>query len=191
MMFHIDGLEHDQLHTLHPVCADVLRYWQHRAEDVGGIPKLADIDLMELWQHAGHIYICDAETGPETDGMRLRWRYAGSMLHELTGLELTGRYVDEVFPAGDEVIAVKEYVVRSGNLHFWKRSVQNTTQDWDPVPYECLSMPLQNDGGSIGHILGIVTWPDAGPNLHHRGRRNSQPTQAGTLVSHPGRLSRH
>jgi len=47
-MFHIDGLEHDKLHTLHPVCAEVLQYWKQSFKDIGGTPKLTNIGLMGL-----------------------------------------------------------------------------------------------------------------------------------------------
>jgi hypothetical protein len=47
-MFHIDGFKHDKLHTLHPVCAEDLQYWKQSVKDIGGIPKLTNIDLMGL-----------------------------------------------------------------------------------------------------------------------------------------------
>ncbi len=190
-MFPIDGIVPTEIETIHPACADVLHYWQQRAEEVGGIPKLTDIDLMQLWEHASYITIKDTEVDPESAGLRFRWRYSGTMMHELTGYELTGRYLDDVFDATDETIDTQKHVARSGTPHYWRRSLQNTAVDWAPIPYECLSMPLTNSHGDIGHILCIVAWSedhvnDAGSDLHSRQRLNSQMNPAGHLVSHAG-----
>ncbi|NQV45538.1 MAG: PAS domain-containing protein [Rhodospirillales bacterium] len=187
-MFPIDGIEDGQLDTLHPACADVLHYWQQCAEAAGGIPKLSDIDLMEIWQHASHITIKDVETDPISNATRLRFRYAGTMVFELTGHELTGRYMDEVYDSADEIHDVQSHVVSSGNLHFWKRILQNTSAGWDPIPYESLSLPLKDDSGSITHILTIIAWSeealeDAGPHLHSKDRHNHAADHSGYLIS--------
>ncbi len=187
-MFHIDGITQSETETIHPICADVLHYWQQRAEDVGGIPKLTDIDLMQLWKHASYITIEDIETDPTSAEMRFRWRYSGTMIHELTGYELTGRYMDEVFDADDEDVDVHKRIARDGILHYWRRSLRNTVADWAPIPYERLSMPLKNDHGSIGHILNINAWSneqlkETGSDLYSRDPYNHNPAQVGMLVS--------
>lgn len=184
-MFHIDGIEQGQLERLYPVCADVWRYWLLRANETGGVPKLADIDLMELWQHAGHISISDVERAPNLGETRFRWRYAGTKLYELTGLELTGRYMDEVFTGSDEVLDVHATIVSKGNSHFWRRSIQNMVTDSEPLSYERLSMPLKNEYGDIGHVLSIVTWPDYVSQLASRSWNNRQSALDATLTSLP------
>lgn len=187
-MFPIDGTDDGQLSALHPACADVLHYWQQRGEAAGGTPKLSDIDLMDIWQHASHITIKDVEIDPVSNVTRFRFRYAGTMVFELTGHELTGRYLDEVYDPADEIHDMQSRIVSSGNLHFWKRILQNTSSGWDPIPYESLNLPLKNDSGSIVHILTMIAWSeeslgDAGSNLHSRDRHNHAANSSGYLRS--------
>ncbi len=159
-MFHIDGIEQDDLEKLEPVFRDVLHYWQIKAEKAGGIPTLIDIDLMELWQHASYLTVKDIERDAMSAALRFRWRYAGTMLYELTGLELTGRYLDEIFEPGDAVHDIEAGVVMSGRPHFWKRYLENKASNRAPVMHECMTLPLTNEKGSIAHTISVNNWDE-------------------------------
>jgi len=198
-MFHVDGVGRGELEKIDPVCFAVYQYWSHKADKVGGIPCLSDIDLVDLWEHVSHISITDIISDPRTGEPRFRWRYSGTMLRELSGMELTGRFMDEVFEASDEVIEKTKHVVRSGNLHFWKRVLQNSTGEWEPVSYQRMAMPLKNEQGAIGHILSIVTWADdeledVGSFLHTQSRdhlKQAKPTfPRPRLLCKPERVSK-
>lgn len=192
-MHHIDGVEKDQLDSLHPACTEVLHYWQERADVAGGIPKLTDIDLMELWRLASHITIKDIERKSEDAPIRFRWRYAGTMLYELTGQELTGqeltgRYMDDVFDAGDDILEVEKNIVLSGTPHFWKRSLQYSAVDQSPVTFECLTMPLTNAHGDIAHTFSVIIWSDddlevSKSSFHSNGRYNEPNAQDSVLIT--------
>lgn len=187
-MYQIDGIEQDDQNVMHQACLAVLQYWQERSRYVGGIPKLVDIDLMDLWQHASYITIKDIERDIKTGALRFRWRYAGTKLYELAGQELTGQYLDDVFDAGDTVFTIEERIAISGFPHYGKRSLQNKSANQQPVNYECLTLPLTNSQGEIGHTLSIIIWSDENlegdkPSLYSNGRNNKPFPQNTPLIT--------
>lgn len=187
-MFDINGIAPDDLARRQPACWVVFEYWRDRAEKAGGIPRLSDIDLMDIWEYASRICIKDVELDSTTNSVRSKWRYAGTMIRELTGLELTGKYLDEVFQDTRDSDQSLMELVRSGQPHYWERSIQNTAADWDPIPYQRLMMPLKGSTGEIRHTLSVIEWPesyleDAGTDLHSIDRYNCRPARQGVLVS--------
>lgn len=186
-MFSINGLTQDEQDTLDQTCAEVFDYWRQCANKVGGIPRLIDIDLMDLWPHASRMCILDVDRVSVPGEVRFRWRFAGTLMRELVGFELTGRYLDEIFEDAEEVISVHKRIASSGNLHYWRRSIQNTIANWAPTPYERLSMPLRDRDGDVGHILSIVIWPhdraSFTPDLNSRAGFDFPAEHDGVLVS--------
>lgn len=187
-MYRIEGIGPEDWKSVHPACETLYNFWLERVERAQDVPCLRDIDLADLWKIASHIYIMDAVETPERPEMRVRWRYVGTMLGELTGEELTGRFMDEAFSHSPDVAAAHVKVIREGKPHFWRRRFTNTATQWDEVTYERLVMPLKNDEGVVAHTLGIVMWPeeqlvDAGSDLHSVDRFNNQPSHKGDLIS--------
>lgn len=190
-MFEIDGITPEALARKQPACWAVFEYWRHRADQAGGVPLLSDVDLMDIREYASRICIKDVEFDPTINALRSKWRYAGTMIRELTGPELTGKYMDEVFHCTDASEQSLRHLIQTGQPHFWERSIKNTEADWDPVPYQRLMMPLKNNQGDIRHTLSIIEWPethleDAGSDLHSIDRFNCRPARQGVLVSGTG-----
>lgn len=78
-----DALRSIRIKSLHA-------YWQTLAE--GGTPRRADIDPMRIKPLLPFIMIVELSDEP----LRIRYRLVGTEVVRFTGLELTGRYLDEI-----------------------------------------------------------------------------------------------
>jgi hypothetical protein len=65
-------------------------YWLSLARD--GVPERADFDPEEIQELLPNLMIVELEDEP----FRVRFRLTGSKVDEVTGLNITGRYLDEL-----------------------------------------------------------------------------------------------
>ena len=80
--------------TLDPRLRHLLAYWEDKRQ-ARTMPRRADIDPMELGKKLlPFIALTDVVDG----GKRFRFRLCGTGLASLAGLDLTGRYIDELNP---------------------------------------------------------------------------------------------
>jgi hypothetical protein len=78
------------------------RYWQRKCGE-RPMPFRSDIDPMEIPAALPYVMLVEREAS------RFRYRLAGTAVVEAYGMELTGRYVDEIFPPQRRVIAEQHY----------------------------------------------------------------------------------
>lgn len=88
----------------------------------------------------------------EHDPFRIKYLVAGSHLVSLYGKEVTGRYVDEVYPCLQvvEVTGVYKEVMESGKPHFSRREFVTPFRN---LGYERLILPFSDYGGVSTHAL--------------------------------------
>jgi hypothetical protein len=96
----------------------LLDYWNSLA---GGEPPERDQFLIEdIAPLLPYLLICDFEFNP----FRVRYRLSGTRVDEMTGINLTGRYLDE-FVEGDyadsvrEMLGYYEEASRTGRSRIW------------------------------------------------------------------------
>lgn len=78
--------------------ARLLEYWRSKRPAPNRLPGRARIDPVELGpEMLPHVALIDAVDG----GARFRFRLVGTRLNAESGLDLTGRYVDELNPNRD------------------------------------------------------------------------------------------
>ncbi len=128
-------------------------------------PCYADFEVMDLYAVAPHLVILD--TAP--DSQRLRVRYAGTRVVELFGQETTGLYMDQVDLGKHKSELLQVYCrCRDEAVPFWTLTSVHLNEERSFGPpvqrmfdYERLVFPLQDDDGSIVHLVSIVIREDA------------------------------
>src|SRR5512144_1342771 len=145
-----------------PKVRQVYAYWLDARGD-RSMPSRADIDPLDLRFCLGWVCLVDVVYDPDP---RFRFRLDGSRLTNLTGMDLTGQYVDMLDgPAyRDFILAIYNRVVTTKEPVF----IANMAQ-WSDRGYrvEQVTMPLSNDGVTV-HGLMDVTIPTLVPAMSER-----------------------
>jgi hypothetical protein len=96
----------------------VYDYWAGLAG--GDIPSRAQFDIASLRPVLPYLMLCEFEHAP----FRVRFRLSGTMIDQMTGMNLTGRYLDE-FATGDyassitQMIGYYEEASQTGRPRVW------------------------------------------------------------------------
>ncbi len=141
--------------------ANVAGYWQRKYDANATIPRLTDIDLMDLYIEAPHLFIADRIEQADTEfGHVYRWRYWGTAVRNLTGVETTGKLLHETHQAQGAAEAIADYdaVLAEGRPSYWKRNVRTMAEDRSFLRYERIVFPLSASAGTTGHILGVCVF---------------------------------
>lgn len=144
------GVWQDQpfLESCDPRIASLYCYWM--AKRAGrGMPSRADIDPIEMKQWLGRLALIDVAEEPEG----LRWRLIGSELTIESGVDPTGKRVDEVSYLGDSAVAysaLTDFAVRG--VPRYRNDPLTASTGWFRST-ERLYLPLSNDGKCVDMIL--------------------------------------
>ena len=122
----------------------------------GAAPRLSDIELMDIYDLVPDMVLIDLE-GALEGAHRFRWRLAGGNLGHVIGLEMTGRYLDEIAAPATAAEADETYcrVLKTGEWHAWRHRVDVQAADRQHLEYVRLLMPLLDETGAPRHLIGI------------------------------------
>jgi hypothetical protein len=127
------------------------RYWDNK-RGTRHMPRRSDIDPIDLTYCLGYLCLIEVEPG---EPPRFRFRVDGSNCAIISGIEMTGRYVDEI-PLS-EYRTVMENAYRQIYLtklpHFYADD-----EVWDERRYqtEGLLLPLSNDDKNVNMMIDVV-----------------------------------
>lgn len=138
----------------HPTLARLLRYWIERRGD-RQFPARSDIDPVDFSYALGHVSLIDVSYDP----LRFRYRLVGSRIAERIGVEMTGRWLDELPYAAYRQILISLYtrVVESRRPHLDGGTRVLDGRAWRA---EALIMPLAADGHTIDMLLACRLYSD-------------------------------
>lgn len=123
-------------------------YW-HQIRGTRAMPSRADIDPLRLKGVLGWVLLIDVEWDP----LRFRFRLIGSEITSIRGVDLTGRYLDEVVSSSRDVILnFNARVATEPCIGF--HSVVDTMRDARVGWVSRLSLPLSSDRRRVDMILG-------------------------------------
>ncbi len=133
-------------------------YWLAKCGD-RPFPTKAEIDPVDFSYVLGYVTLVDVERDPR----RYRFRLDGSILVQLSGMDYTGRYLDEL--PGEEYIAfIKETYDRVVDGAVPYRYRKNGLFDQQHFSEETLILPL-GDSPPVVDMLVVAVIPG---NLPHR-----------------------
>jgi hypothetical protein len=126
-------------------------YWQHARRNKT-MPGRKDIDPIDLKFCLGWLSLVDVLYKP---ARRFRYRLDGSQLTQLTGWDLTGRYLEEM---KDEVY--REFVsmiynrVTDTGIPIFMRNFE----EWKTLRYltESVTLPLSDDGEKVTGLMDVI-----------------------------------
>ena len=131
-------------------------YWKSKCLEYGRLPKLSEIELLDLWQGCKYIFIVDLE-GECDETARLRYRYFGTAVCDFSKMDMTGKYMDEIFRVSTLAHTTETYitVLKTGlpNVWGWKWNFKEELPRKNR--YTRILVPLLNKEGNPGHLLGI------------------------------------
>ena len=131
----------------HPDLLRLRDYW-HRQRGARIFPRRADIDAVDLGFMLARIALTEVHEDPR----RYRLRLVGSWWGQLSGLELTGRWVDDWPQANLRKRTTDTYdAVIAARAPLCAR--RDAWVDEKRLSYEILLLPLSEDGARISMIL--------------------------------------
>ncbi len=157
-----------------PVIADarlieLYRYWHSRSRG-RAMPSRADIDPTDIPRLLPSIILTDVVE----NGRRFRYRLVGTTITHAAGLEMTGRYLDEVLPGPDYQTYIlslyRQVADRRRPVYSESEFIAPSTgTEWQAIR---LLLPLSSDGVTVDIVLAGQVFAD--PNapseagLHRR-----------------------
>lgn len=136
--------------------ADFLLYWRSKFDAEGNPPRQEDINPAEIAHLMPGILILERRQTAAV--LHYFYRLAGTSHYEANGLDLTGRYVDDVYSAeiAREAYDAYEQILSSGRPHYWARP--NPLPDRKMSEYERIIMPLRDGDGTLSMLIGYWLW---------------------------------
>jgi hypothetical protein len=127
----------------------LLEYW-NALRGRAAMPPKAAIDPLDFRYILGYVTLVDVEAGPR----RYRFRLDGSILVRLSGLDYTGRYLDQLDMPDyiDFIAAGYDLVVDSGKPYAYRKEGDFDTKSFDE---ETLILPL-SAADTVGHLMVAV-----------------------------------
>ena len=141
------GTELDSL-PVHPDLRRLLEYWRGKCGE-RPFPRRADIDPIDLSFMLGRIALTEVH-GEQP--RRFRMRLVGTFWRELSGVELSGSWVEDLPTASlrDLTIGFYEAMIAARKPRF---AVRDAIVDDKLLRYEIMLLPLSEDGNGISMIL--------------------------------------
>jgi hypothetical protein len=145
------AIEHGTGRESLPAHADLrrlLEYWQSRCGE-RPFPRRADIDPLDIRFMLDRIALTEVHGDQPR---RYRMRVVGTFWRDLSGVELSGTWMDELPTANlrDLTIAFYEAMIAAGKPRF---TVRDAIIDDKLLRYEIMLLPLSEDGVRISMIL--------------------------------------
>lgn len=136
------------------------RLWQQK-RGARRLPARADFDPLELKPALTRIMLIEVSRDPPD----FRYRLAGTLSREVTGMELTGRSVLQMKPAKQGRLLWNDLceIVTTREPQLARLDVQS--QFGTKLSYTVLRLPLATDGENVDMVLIVQSYGDSLPLL--------------------------
>lgn len=130
------------------------RWWL--AKSTGDVPDRADLDPADLKRLLPYLFIADVEHAP----FRIRYRLMGTRAVEATGMDLTGRYLDELLPADHAEPWMDHYQHAYRTRRPLLGACEVPTTSGSRFTYEFGLFPLRNGGAAVEQFVALEDYFD-------------------------------
>ena len=135
------------------------RWWLDKG--AGDVPDRADLDPADCKHLLPNLFIADVEPAP----FRIRYRLVGTRAVEATGMDITGRYLDELMPADIE----EPWMAHYQRAYRTRRPVLGTCQvpttSGSRFTYEFGLFPLRRGGTAVEQFVALEDYFDLSATL--------------------------
>lgn len=129
----------------------LFRYWESK-RGKRRMPSRSDIDPIDLSYCLGNLCLIEVE---QSEPPRFRFRVDGSNCVHISGIEMTGRYVDEIAQVDYRKAMENAYsqIYATKLPHFYRDD-----EIWDNRRYqtEGLLLPLSGDDRTVNMMIDVV-----------------------------------
>lgn len=132
----------------------LLQWWLDKCDD--GIPDRSILDPTDMKALLPNLFLLDVQHEP----FRVRYRLIGTRAREATGFDITGRYLDELLPAGEDQHWVDYYREAYRTRRPAVGSIAAPTTIGTLFTYEFGLFPLRNGGTSVDRFVSIEDYFD-------------------------------
>jgi len=137
--------------------ARVLAYWDSIRPAPDRLPGRQHLEPSDLSEVLRWVWLVDVQREP----LRFRYRLVGTGHREVIGADLTGKWIDEVFPDFTLMRGYPEFVaVTQGEVSYCRRAPEIRVGK-KYVEMERLLLPLARDGVSVDMMLGFTLYTRA------------------------------
>jgi hypothetical protein len=126
-------------------------YWRgiHPAEAT--LPGRQHVEPLDLSEVLRWLWLVDVQRAP----LRFRYRLVGTGHRDAMGADLTGRWIDEVFPGFAHLRGYADFVaVAGGEMRYCRRAPEFPVEK-RLVRMERVLLPLARDGVTVDMLLGL------------------------------------
>ena len=145
-----------------PLLAELYEYWAQRR---GGriAPARSDIDPVDIPHLLPHIALTEIVAAENAQGLRFRYRLAGTQIEQRFGCPLTNRYLDElkhgtylhyIEDLYDRLMTEKAPVYSESSFETGESNVLQAKR---------LMLPLSDDGETVSMVLAGIVYADSDP----------------------------
>jgi hypothetical protein len=145
----------------HSDLLEFLSYWQSLLRPDGALPSRPDISPFALRRLLTGIAMIDVL--PPADAQhpyRYRWRLLGTSHQQHLGVDLTGRYFEEVHIPERLALAHRAFVpiIRERRPGYLRMSSRGFTVTSATNYFERIVAPLSSDGAEVNMLIGMWAW---------------------------------
>jgi len=148
------GIEDD------PVFREVFDWWQ-RSRAGRAMPSRADVDPIELKQSLPRLILIEVQDDPPD----FRYRLAGTQSYDIHGVELTGRSVLDIRPAGQGRRLWNDLCDMLAHKEPQLVLLRFTNREGNARSYRVMRLPLSNQGEDVDHVLVMQDFGAEAPEL--------------------------
>lgn len=134
-------------------------WWLERC--AGDIPDRADLNPADLKPLLPNLFLVDVEHAP----FRIRYRLVGTRATEATGMDITGRYLDDLLPAGVDEPWMEYYLQAYSTRQPVFGAVDAPIRSGGRFTYEFGLFPLRKGGATVEQFVSIEDYFDLASTL--------------------------
>lgn len=139
-----------------PAFRALIRHWLEQVAALGRLPRLADIDPLQLAPALAHVWVVDAAGDGD-----FRFHLCGESVARWYGRNPKGACYSDFFerPLAQQSAQYARRVLDGPQAMYLRMSAR--VPDWStPLPLERLAFPLAAPDGSISRILGASVFSE-------------------------------
>jgi hypothetical protein len=129
----------------------IFDYWRRISPSETVLPGRQHLEPLDLPEVLRWVWLVDVQREP----LRFRYRLVGTGHRDAMGADLTGRWVDEVFPGFARLRAHADLVAAAGGETRYCRRAPELPVEKGLVRMERVVLPLARDGVTVDMLLGL------------------------------------
>lgn len=139
------------------------QWWDSKRGD--DIPLKDDVELSHLPEILSYLLVSRIERDASGHSWRVRYEWVGRRVHEVTGIDLTGAYLDDIAPGQTEEPWLEYYRAAFDTRAPVFGEVIVPTKSGGSFMYEFVIYPARDAAGEISGFVSLEDYFDLGEHI--------------------------